>query len=179
MHAFRSISAVVFVFSLASQAASAANPLPEGSYAGKIEFDQSSMEMRLRCGPEDCQLETAFVTRGGAPNRNSEPLTEITPVENLDEAQFALEYARSQKSARIGKREFSALIQHLQPLLNADLVFDKCYDVHYGGENYSLVCTTAKSAWEKPSVLYLGSLLANCGEGFCRYVIYPLIKQDK
>lgn len=156
-----------------------ANPLPQGSYTGKIEFDQSSMEMTLDCAQEDCQLHTTFVTRGGAPNQMSEPLTEITPVENLDEAQFALEYARSQKTARISRREFSELIKHLQPLLNSNLDFEKCFDVHYGGESYSLVCSTAKSAWEKPSLFYLGSLLANCGEGFCRYVIYPLIKQDK
>lgn len=178
MPASRSVSAVIVAF-LLSSAVALANPLPEGIYAGKIEFDQSSMEMALDCAREECQLDTTFITRGGAPDRISEPLTEITPVENLDEAQFALEYARSQKSARISKREFSELIQHLQPLLNSNLDFEKCFDVHYGGESYSLVCSTAKSAWEKPSLFYLGSLLANCGEGFCRYVIYPLIKQDQ
>jgi len=176
MGVFRTISAIFSVFALVSTAA-LANPLPEGTYAGKIEFDQSSMEMKLVCAQEECQLNTVFVTRGGRPDQNSEPLTEITPVENLDEAQFALEYARSQRSARISKREFSELIQHLQPLLKSDLNFEQCFDVHYGGDAYSLVCNTAKSAWEKPSLLYLGSLLANCGEGFCRYVIYPLIKQ--
>lgn len=164
---------------LLATAAAYASPLPDGRYVGKVQFDQSSMEMALSCAQAQCQLDTTFVTRGGQPSRAVQTLKEITPVEDLSEAQSALDYARSQKSAHIDKREFSALIQHLQPLLNTDLVFDKCYDVHVGGETYSLVCTTPKSAWEKPSVLYLGSLLANCGEGFCRYVIYPLIKQEQ
>lgn len=178
MNVFKLLSFVIPGFLIVSTAA-VANPLPDGRYVGKIEFDQSSMEMTLHCAQEQCQLDTTFVTRGGEPNQNSQPLTEITPVADLGEAQYALDYARSQKSAKIGRREFSELIKSLQPLLISDLAMDQCFDVHYGGEKYSLVCSTGKSAWDKPSLLYLGTLMSNCGEGFCRYVIYPLIKQGQ
>jgi len=153
--------------------------LADGVYEGKIAFGKSSMTMALQCAQDQCQLDMTAVTNGGSPNIHSQRLSDITPVENLSAAQKALAYARTQKSTRINRAEFAEIIKNLEPLLNSDIGIDHCFNVHYGGEGYSLICQTEKSAWEKPSLLYLGALMANCGEGFCGYVIYPLVRRDE
>jgi hypothetical protein len=149
-----------------------------GTFEGKMGFDDSGMMLSLTCKSEsECQLKSVFTSNGNTPHEYSEKLDSIEPVEHINEAEEALKYAKEHKSEKITNKEDKAIFENLQPLLNSDINIEKCIDLNLGGKGYTLVCSTKKPAWEKPSLLYMGTLLASCGEIFCRFVIYPLFKK--
>jgi hypothetical protein len=124
----------------------------------------------LVCRERICTLAMGGTT---AKFQNLEP---VTP-KHLSQAQFALKYAREHKAN--GKQQ----APHLSALLDAASVLSSCIDLGVPHPNardeergLTLLCALDRNPWERPVVLLLGTILANCGPAFCRFELFPLFK---
>jgi hypothetical protein len=82
----------------------------------------------------------------------------------------ALQYAREHKAESLSNPEYAAIHRNLRPALDARADLEACIDL----DEATVVCKVLKSPWKKPAVLLFGALIANCNQGFCGYVIYPM-----
>lgn len=171
------------------QATSVAHPPPAlpaflspidyaGAYESKVSFDNSSITLRLECNQgSDCVLESAVSLGAATPARRVDRLNNVSPVDNWDDVQRALQYARNNRADESIKGENASILSMLQPLLDSNAVIDKCIDLNLGGSGASLLCHLSTSPWTEPVLLFLGASMGPVGNGFSSYVIFPLFKK--
>ena len=150
-----------------------------GAYEVRLGKADNGLLMRLECeSAEHCVLSTAAVSVGREPVRERKELNEVKPADHLWEAANALRYATDQREKKIENPEYADMMERLRPVLDAKPTLSKCWDLGYGQADYMLVCTL-KGAPPGSDPLYLfGSLLATCGEAFCRFVIVPMARAN-
>lgn len=98
----------------------------------------------------------------------------------ISQAKFALQYAKEHKSEAIQQEPW------LSNLLSSNSEISTCLDLRktkptYAGENtpgLNIICRLNQNPWKEPVLLYMGTILANCGPAFCRYGILPLFKAN-
>lgn len=96
------------------------------------------------------------------------------------QAKFALRYARDHREKAI------ELEPWLAPLLNSSADISACLNLGRIKPNYSgggtpgrnILCRLNNSPFREPVVLYMGTILANCGPAFCRFGIMPLFAKQ-
>lgn len=150
----------------------------EGRYEGTINFDTTSLVIRLSCNTENaCELETTSVRGTDKPTRSISRVKNITPVSDSSGVQRAFQYARTNRAERPSNRENAAVQEKLRPLLDSGAAIEKCIDLNIGGANASVLCRPSASPLGESTLLLFGALLGQCGDGFCGYVMYPLLKK--
>lgn len=148
-----------------------------GAFEIKLGGAANSNELRLEC---DRALNCKFTTtsqQGSRPaSQDVQILEEVRRVENIAQASNALKYAIEQRARSIQQIEFAELLTRLGPVLSNEPSVEKCWDLNYPSPTYLLACTVS-DATEKGSPIYLfATLMATCGEAFCRYIIYPMAR---
>jgi len=150
-----------------------------GTFELKLGTPDNSVTLHLQCKSEsNCVLISTTQRNGAPPGQSKQILNNVRPVDNLNEAANALTYAIRQRSQPIKNREYGELMNRLQPVLSASPTIDKCWDLNYPLPGYMLACTLSPSASANTPIYLFGTLLANCGEAFCRYVISPMSRID-
>jgi len=150
-----------------------------GVFEYKVSKSKDSLEIRLECASESVCFFTTISQSGKNPARKDKQiLNKVRPIENLIYADNALKYAINQQSRTIQQGEFSELMNRLRPVLSANPVIAKCWDLNYSSAGYMLACTFTKASSENQPIYLFGTLMANCGEAFCRYVIYPMSRVE-
>ncbi len=98
------------------------------------------------------------------------------------EAKYALQYAKDHKN----KATLEA--PYLSKLLSSQANIESCLDLRQAERPLSgnvdmpgrlILCKLDKNPWKEPVLLLMGSILANCGDTFCRYGFLPLFRQKK
>jgi len=150
----------------------------EGRYEGTISFDSTSLVIRFSCNSEnDCEMETTSIRGTGKPMSNISRVKNVTPVSDWSGVQRAFQYARTNRADRPSSRENAAVQEKLRPLLDSSASIEKCIDLNIGGANASVLCRPSASPWSESALLFFGASLGRCGDGFCGYVMYPLLKK--
>ena len=146
-----------------------------GTFELKMGKPGNSVEINLECETEsNCKFITTSQWKTNSPQRNNQALNKVQPLDNLSEATAALNYAINQQSVPIKNEEYAESIRKLKPILSTNPSIDKCWDLNYPAPKYMLACTISNSSLTNPSIYLFGTLMANCGEAFCRYVINPM-----
>ncbi len=146
---------------------------------GKFEMNMSkpgsSLGMRLECENETtCKLITNMTSKQNPPTQNIQVLKKINPVENLVYASNALKYAIERRSNEMSNDENREMMKHLGPVLSTNPTVSKCWDLNYPETDYMLACAFSGNSSDKPTIYLFITLLANCDEAFCRFVIWPM-----
>lgn len=154
------------------------NP-PEESIVGKFELKMgkpgNSVEVHLECENEsNCTFITVSQWKTNPPQQTKEALSKVHLIDNLTEATSALNYTINQQSLPIKNEEYAESIRKLKPILSTNPSINKCWDLNYPAPTYMLACTLSNSPASNPPIYLFGTLLASCGEAFCRYVINPM-----
>lgn len=150
----------------------------EGRYEGTISFDSTSLVIRFSCNSEnDCEMETTSIRGTGKPMISISRVKNVTPVSDWSGVQRAFQYARTNRADRPSSRENAAVQEKLRPLLDSGAFIEKCIDLNIGGANSSVLCRPSASPWSESALLFFGASLGRCGDGFCGYVMYPLLKK--
>jgi hypothetical protein len=126
----------------------------------------------------NCAAGTCKLTMGKDLNEVYDKLDQVRPS-HFGQAKFALKYARERKDK--AKEE----APYLGPLLESDAAIQSCVDLGYVKPRFpgadmpgmTLLCRLDRNPWNKPALLLMGTILANCGPAFCRYAITPLLRQ--
>jgi hypothetical protein len=153
------------------------------SIVGKFELKtgnpDNSLEIHLECESETrCTFWTISQWKSNPPHQDRRALSKVRRVENLTTAINALNYAVGHQSLIIKNQEFAESMSKLRPVLSSGPSISKCWDLDYPSPEYLLVCTLANTPPDSPPIYLFGTLLANCGEGFCRYVINPMSRAN-
>jgi len=96
--------------------------------------------------------------------------------QQLQAPNSALTYAREHKVVKPGS-PMTWAAKNLKPLLDSNSSISHCISLESAELNvpgYLLLCRLDKNPWERDVVLFMGMLLANCGDLFCGYEIYPM-----
>lgn len=146
-----------------------------GDYEGKIIMGDDSSDMHLLCkSGGDCKMVITNVKNGGPPAIDTTNWPKPGPAQRLTQARLSLQYAKDHKEDQGINLAYTAIVGKLRPLLDSDAQIDECLDLD--GKGGVLLCSLTTSPWKTPTVLFMEVLLANCGQNFCAYVIYPLFK---
>ena len=164
-----------------SLSASAFADLSSDGLIGKFELkmgrSDNSLVVQLECESEsNCTLTSVAQWKRDPPRTDKQVLREVVPVKNLVYATNALKYAIDQQSRTIKNEEYSQSMSRLRPIFSSNPSIAKCWDLNYPSPDYMLACTLTDVPPEGPPIYLFGTLLANCGEAFCRYVINPMTR---
>jgi hypothetical protein len=133
--------------------------------------------MRLRCrSASDCEMQ---MIDGSAQARSPDALSfkSAVPLQRgYAPARDALKYALEHRAESGPNPEFAALHKLLAVAAGAKTEIDACIGLDAKQPEFFMVCTLRGATSFRPTVLLFGSLLGLCGQGFCKHVIYPLVK---
>lgn len=146
-----------------------------GAYELKLGKPGKQVEIGLVCGSETACTMTTHVQSGANVVKDVRPLRGIVPVENLVHANNALQYAIRQQSETIRNEEYAESMDRLRPVLSSNPTVAKCWDLNYPAPEYLLACKLSDTPEGSPPLYLFGTLVSNCGEAFCRYVINPML----
>jgi len=159
---------------LVAHSAGASEPIV-GAFEVKLGAPSNSAEIRLECASESSCTFTYIAKVGNEPPVvETTALNDVRPVEKLAEAANALKYAISQQSREIRHEEYAEVMSRLRPILATRPTIAKCWDLNHLAPDYLLACTLSGTPPTSPPLYLFGTLMANCGEAFCRFVIYPM-----
>ena len=165
---------VALFLCLAAHSAGAAEPIV-GAFEVKLGKPANSAELRLECVSESSCIFTYIAKTGNEPPAmEKKVLNNVRPVSELTQAEGALKYAIGQRALEIRHEEYSEVMRRLRPVLAANPSVAKCWDLNYSSPDYLLACTLSGAPPGSPPLYLFGTLLASCGEAFCRFVIYPM-----
>jgi hypothetical protein len=148
----------------------------EGTYEMALperERDGTPKKATLRCRSDVCTF---------AIGTSSESYDKLDPIRrsHFNQAKFALKYAKDHGVK--ARRE----APYLSPLLDSDAGIHSCIDLGYKNPRFpgadvpglNILCKLDRNPWNRPVVLHMGSILANCGDAFCRYGMLPMFRQE-
>ena len=148
-----------------------------GAFQITIGNSASSVELRLECESEStCVFMTISQQGSGSPVHDINMLGKVRPVDDLARASNALKYAVEQRSRRIQNPEFADLMKRLGPVMSGAPIVKKCWDLNYNSPAYLLACAIPDRSAGRTSLYLFATLTADCGEAFCRYIIYPMTR---
>lgn len=135
----------------------------------------NSVMIRLECESESsCTFTTISQWKNNPPTQDKQSLRKIRPVKNLIYATNALKYAINQQANSFKNEEYAELMSRLRPVFSSNPSISKCWDLNYPEPEYMLACTLTDAPSDSPPIYLFATLLSNCGEAFCRYIINPM-----
>ncbi len=148
----------------------------KASYESK---QSSSLTLTLHCASDEtCILESVF-SDGGKLRVNKMEYPNVKPLHNLAKVQFAYQYAKEHRTDPSATAHDKALLKQLAPMFKEDQQLESCFDLDAKQPNYMVVCKLTRSPWNKPTVIFYGTLLTdNCG-AFCRYEFFPMFGREE
>jgi hypothetical protein len=172
----RSWALLASLFACAAPALATAPADPfAGSWEARVVHGKSEYTLRLRCkSASDCEVHTLDpATKGKEPPPIA--FQSIVPLRNPELARSALKYALEHRTQGSPNPEFAAIQKLLTAAVSARTEIDRCISLDDKQPEYFVACTV-KGSNARPVVLFYGSLLGLCGQGFCKHVVYPLLK---
>ena len=146
-----------------------------GTFEAKMGKPGNSLTILLECESEfSCTFSAISQWKNNPPLQDKQVLRKVRPVENLIYAKNALKYAMDQQYRTIKNEEYAESMSKLRPVFSSNPSISKCWDLNYPSPDYMLACTFTNAPPDSPSIYLFGTLLANCGDAFCRYVINPM-----
>lgn len=159
----------------AHAAAHAADPFA-GTWEARVATPKNPYTMRLRCASAQ-ECETQVVT--GAPKDAQDPATAFkNPVArpNAGPMREALAYALAHRKESAANPEFAAIHKLLAASVNEKTQLDSCVSLDASAPDFFVLCSVDRAASMRPVLLFFGSLQGLCGQGFCKYVVYPMVR---
>lgn len=171
----KSITVALIAIGLCASAAAAPANSIVGTHEVSMGKQDNSVTIQLACESETaCTLTSEAHGPGNRAYTDKQVLRKVRPVENLTYATYALKYAIGQKDKEFKNEENSEIMKRLRPAFASNPSIEKCWDLGYPEADYMLACTLTNASPEASTVYLFGTLMANCGEAFCRYTITPM-----
>jgi hypothetical protein len=146
-----------------------------GAFEAVLNNRTGSLKLRLECETESsCRLTTVSQTGQSPSVSDVQDLRKVRLLEKPVEAASALRHATEKRNIESRTAEYAELMRRLSPVLSSNPSINQCWDLNYPTPGYSLACTFANAPEESPPLFLFFTLMANCGDVFCRYVIYPM-----
>ena len=156
-------------------AAQPADPFA-GTWEARVVHGKNEYTLRLRCKfASDCDLQTLDPAVKGKDQPPPISFQSAVPLRNTELARSALKYALENRATVSPNPEFAAIQKMLGAAVNAKTEVDRCISMDDKQPEYFVACTV-RGANARPVVLFYGSLMGLCGQGFCKHVVYPLLK---
>ena len=175
-------SAALFVASLLAVPAHAAAATPADPFAGtweaRVDTGSDAYTLRLACRSQaDCELQRSDTTKAGKPTADTIPFRGTRRLATTEPMKKALGYALGHRAETGGNSEFAAIHRLLAENVNARTEIDACIGMDEKQPDFFVACTVRGATSKRPVLLFFGSLLGLCGQGFCKHVVYPLVKR--
>ena len=165
----------IFSTALAPMAAQATDAIV-GTWEARVATEKNPYTLRFTCeSPSSC--ETQIVTAGPKESQD-QPIAfkSVVPRANVGPLRDALAYALEHRSDSAKNPEFSAMHKLLAVSVNAKTQVDTCVSLDANSVDFFVVCSVKGAASIRPMLLFFGTMQGLCGHGFCKYVVYPLVK---
>ena len=148
-----------------------------GTWEGRVAWDSGAYTMRLRCrSASDCDtvvIDDKSKDRAGDIRMSFPAASPFPAKEPLGKA---LAYALEHKAESLKNREFAAIHKQLAVTVTPKTELDTCIGLDPKDRQFFVVCTIRNPASFRPALLFFGSMIGLCGQGFCKYVVYPLVR---
>src|SRR6185295_4999491 len=146
-----------------------------GTFQTTLANEVQSATLQLLCKSEkSCVFTYTSQETGGEPNSERKSLN-VQPLKDRREVDGAFGYALDHKGEEIvDNTEFIEIMKQLRPILDDGPAIGKCWDLNYVEPTYMVACYVSQKSSKRPTLFLFGTLMADCGEAFCRYIIYPM-----
>jgi hypothetical protein len=134
----------------------------------------NGLEIVLECTKETTCTFTSISRSDKSPLKDIQTLNNVRPVEKLIFATNALKYAIDHQSQTPRFPDAIESMNRLRPVLLTNPSISKCWDLNYPSPEHMLACTLSNTPIDSPSIFLFATLMANCDDVFCRYVINPM-----
>jgi len=147
-----------------------------GTFGFHVGKPGNSNDTVIDCESEQrCQV-ISTLDYAGKQTTSTDRITKITPGD-IATPQGALDYAVEQRNAVITNPEYVDAMNLLRPVLATHPKVSRCWDLNWPTPSYTLLCTFVGDKATLPVVYAFFSLVANCRQAFCGYVIFPLTRR--
>jgi hypothetical protein len=162
------------LLALSTSALGAGDPFA-GTWETRVATGTDTYTLRLACKTRsDCELQRSDTTRSGKPTADTISFKATRPFQPVDRARNALRYALQHQAEGSVNIEFAAIQKLLASAVNAKTDIDACISLDDQQPDHFVACTVRGATSRRPVLLFFGSLFGLCGQGFCKYVVYPL-----
>lgn len=149
------------------------NPSFEGTY---ISQNETSNVIKLTCvSDKSCTLESTS-TIDGKSYTDKKKYPAASRLTDLAQVKYAYDYAQENRNKPSTSPSDAQSIKQLEPLFDKNPAITNCIDLDPEYPKYMVACKVTPSPWSAPTVLLFGTVLANCGQHFCRFAIMPLFE---
>ena len=172
------VALALAVYALPPQARAAEDKFT-GAWESRVEMERGSYAIRLKCrSASDCDMQMGDAgTAGKKAGESTLAFRAAVPFErDIEAARKALRYAREHRAASAVNPEFAAIHKSLAASVDAKTEVETCIGLDDKSPEYFVVCTVRGATSWRPMLLLFGKLLGPCTQGFCGYVVYPLVK---
>ena len=150
-----------------------------GTWEAQVATGTDTYTLRLACTPRlECELQRSETTKAGKPEADTIPFRGTRPLGSVEPMKKALAYAREHRAETGGNSEFAAVHRLLAARVDARTEIDACIGLDEKQPDFFVACTVRGATSKRPVLLFFGSLIGLCGQGFCKHVVYPLLKTE-
>ena len=161
-------------------------PLPPTKIADFEGFYSATLPKKIGQSTPTTTFELRCEAASGCTLKGSDLPAEIfdkvgpLPRGAISQARFALQYAKEHKSQGVQQEPWLSSLLDSNSEISACLDLRKAKPTYAGGDTpgLNILCRLNQNPWKEPVLLYMGTILANCGPAFCRYGILPLFKAN-
>ena len=175
----RAVLAVAWALGLPAPApAAVANDPFAGTWEARVATANDAYTLRLTCRSQsDCELQRSDTTQAGKPTADTIRFSGTRPLATADPMRNALRYAREHRAETGANSEFAAIQRLLAASVDGKTEIEACIGLDEKQPDFFVACTVRGATSKRPVLLFFGSLLGLCGQGFCKHVVYPLVKR--
>jgi hypothetical protein len=160
-----------------ASAAPAADPFA-GTWEARVVHGKHEYTLRLRCKTaSDCEMQMINPAAKGKDALPVIPFPGAVPQRNLEPSRSALKYALEHRAEGSPNPEFLAIQKMLGASVSAKTEIDQCISLDQSQPEFFMACTI-RGATARPVLLFFGSLMGLCGQGFCKHVVYPMVRMS-
>ncbi|SNT19130.1 hypothetical protein SAMN06265795_11687 [Noviherbaspirillum humi] len=145
-----------------------------GTHKAEMGKPGNTVEISLVCEEETKCTLASVLKSGDRVLTDRQDLNKVRNVENLQFASNALKYAIDHQNQTPRSPDAIEAMNQLRPILSANPSVHNCWDLNYPTAEYMLACSLSGVPADAPSIYLFGTLLANCNDVFCRYIIVPM-----
>ncbi|WP_139167157.1 hypothetical protein [Chromobacterium sphagni] len=163
--------------SLPAQSAPAAGLA--GDFTASIGQAGNQLQLQLACRDDShCMLTTVFSAPGAPAQPYRQQLDQVRLLQDSGEATAALQFAIRHQDDSALPPDLAEAMARLKPALAAKPAIRQCWDLNAPQAGYMLACSLSGIPAGAAPLYLFGSLQADGQQGFQRYVIYPLSRQQ-
>ena len=151
-----------------------------GTWEARVATGSDSYTLRLACKSQsECELQRSDTTQAGKPSADTMPFSGTRPLPSVEPMKAALRYALEHSGDTGGNSEFAAIQKLLAASVGPKTEIDACLGLDARQPDFFVACTVRGATNKRPVLLFFGSLIGLCGQGFCKHVVYPLVKAER